>query len=323
MRDDLVYYTSLSPPTAGMVEAGHEVTVPKADRGAFFLRRLNVGAPHDIPSFPGPRFLTDKACKTLLGDCLAGVITGFMQQRSRGVRNPDRLRNKTIQRRLPPPPDFSDDIVLPAIEGYVLPSTASGPEDDSELNAQPEFFEDNDVHRIVSDITRQFFVDVLRCSPNSIRYTGGRSIKLNDEEIEDAGLQIYQVTNFWRLFNASRYRIADRALWRTTFDKFFPPKGSQASAKAQNYHTTAYYPAWIELGSRSTTKSFEAVREAVWNSVFNKLYWIPAAQADRIWFTKPDKRYSSLPVLDSAVPVLNILINSREPPTFDEEVISF
>lgn len=323
MRNDLLFYTSLAPPTQEMVEAGYEVSVPKADRGAFFVRKISIGPPHEIPSFPGPRFLSTKACETLLGDDLESIITMFMKQKSRGIRNPDRLRNKTIQRRLPPPPDFSTDVVLPVLEGRLLVASRQAGDEENQHNPQPEFFEDNNVHRIVSDISRQFFVDLLRCSPNGSRYTAGRSIRLAEDDIEAADMTTYQETNFSRLFNASRYRMADKTLWRSTFDKFFPPKGMKASDKAQNYHNTAYYPAWIELAGRCTTESFDEIREVVWNSVFNKLYWVPAAQADRIWFTKPDKRYTDLPKHDCAVPVLNIIINHKNPPTFEEDLLAF
>ncbi|KAF6745326.1 hypothetical protein DFP72DRAFT_824616 [Ephemerocybe angulata] len=323
-NDDLPYPMPVGPLSDEEVLDGVDSTVPVVDRGVYFVRYLQVGPRQEVPRFPGAVRLSEAAWTFLLGSTPGKLRTYLNSLAATTDSHPDRIHNKKRQRRVVHDPESAPalELELPALEGLQVTSTAAAANDEDDdvpetTTVEAEFFEDPTITVIAQEILRQFFVDILNVSPNGKRVTSGSSIRLSDDERNAATIETYQEKNFAKLFNASRYLIGSPEQWRAVFDKLFPPKGVGAPKFSQNYRTTAYFPAWVALGNRTSEETFNLVRDSIWKTVFKKVFWMPFAQSDRIWFSKPNSRYVEFPAQEDRVPFLNILVKSK--PTFSPE----
>jgi hypothetical protein len=80
----------------------------------------------------------------------------------------------------------------------------------------------------------------------------------------------------------------------------------QLIGKKQNYGSMQYYLDWDKLKAKVDENTFRQMRREV-KGKFNELYWMPAAQSDRVWKTKFDPKFrksSGAPAQEAAPMVL-------------------
>ncbi|TEB22046.1 hypothetical protein FA13DRAFT_1641948 [Coprinellus micaceus] len=289
---------------------GTDRYVPKTERGAIFIRRFLVGPRHPVPLFPGSLFLKRAACIALLGNTLEKILEKIAQNRHVIVRHTLRLRNKVRQPELPPPEEGGPpplDLELPNMNGLSI--------DDS---APPI-----NLPQSVNEIFRQFFVDVLNIAPNSRNATGGTAMRLTEDERSVATIEVFQEVNLARILNTCRWMRAPEAIWKDVFNKLFPAKGDESTDPRQNYQRCSYYRRWNELAAAADDHAFEVIRESLWSTAFQEIYWLPHAKSDRIWETRDrvkSHRYTQFfPNQEEGVPIPCIIINGRRTPEWNVE----
>ncbi|KAJ3550427.1 hypothetical protein NMY22_g492 [Coprinellus aureogranulatus] len=336
MQDSLPFSMSLEPI---MDEDEDERTVPKIDRGAFFLRYILVGSKHRVPRFPGTRFISDKACVTLFGDTLRGIVADFTAKQTGYAIHPDRIPNKIRQPPALPAPEGPTDFTIPfpRLESLTIkqcsPSTDEeiDLDDNDDLNADT-IFQDLHLEKILQRLLRQFFVDLLNVSPNARRSNEGCTLRLTKEQRLKADGELYLNQNLADIWYACRWKRAEHSDWESVFNHLFPQKLKWVQGRGdneetgghfskpknvQNYPQTRYYSAWEELAERCGDTAFDALRRSLWREVFQHLYWLPAAVGHRIWDTKPRSGFQEFARQKDNVPFVNIFINSKEPPRWD------
>lgn len=304
-------------------------TVPAMPYGILFLREIRVGRRYPIPRLRNLNmFISDKSFKYLFRTSLNEIRHDFFKLSVVLPVDPYRTRNKT--KRTPTYYNFDHDYNQgpePPIFNIQTHVTLDPPQRDngSDLDSEVEFVDEDfeqDVSMALSTLWRQFLVDIAMKSPNK---TGSSSyLNISDDEKLRARDALYQNRNLGQLFTVCYYKLDQHGGWNSIFDHFFPKRGYSRKRRVQNYPSCRYWLSWLEdylNNSNIPTTTINLMRKHL-KKKFNRLYWLPYAQSDRIWSVKVQKSRDFLrsPRLQAGASAPWILINWRvhhERPSFN------
>jgi hypothetical protein len=182
--------------------------------------------------------------------------------------------------------------------GYRLPSPAHDAGSDASQDSHDSEDENGDIDIQLTKVWRQFLLDVTSKSPNKRHaYEGSYCILTKDQRlgVNEATYKNQRLSDY---FVDCQWKVPEETEWDLVFNRLFPPKnGKPLAGKVQNYETTTYYPEWAKLKERADENTFNRMRRAL-RMKFDCLYWMPFAQTDRIWGTKPDIKFSKSSGID-------------------------
>jgi hypothetical protein len=303
-------------------------TVPCNPFGLVFLRPIRVGE-----KFPVPRFnksallqytaLSEKAWLYLFGktrdEINAKLLSPSMVQNSNPGRIPNRVK-LTAHRQ------SSGDAEEPMLfdltrKGYKLPDPVVDEGSDQGMSSDNEpgdqNSDDGDVDSKLSQLWRQFLVDLTAKAPNPKSANSPSYCRLNAEErlvVDDEVHKNQKLSDYWV---DCQWKVATENEWILTFDRLWPKKDKVLIGTVQNYKSATYYLQWTALTSNSDIQTVTAMREEI-RKRFNSLFWLPHAQTDRIWHTKFMSGFKRSNGVDESKPAPRILINwkAKDQPTW-------
>jgi hypothetical protein len=192
-------------------------------------------------------------------------------------------------------------------EGHRLPSPLR--DDGSDMDDDGTFVDQHaqDLDQKLTTIWCQFLLDLMAKRPNPKNITTTSYCVVTDcGNVKENFYQNRKLSDVWRV---CQYRVAGEDLWTSTFSYLWPPKGHSLRPSAQNYQKCRYYVSWKKLIADVDVHTAKAIRNAM-KEKFDTLYWIPAATSDKIWNTRRDLAFVSLPN-GSTTPSPRLLIHSR------------
>jgi hypothetical protein len=199
-----------------------------------------------------------------------------------------------------------------AENGYSLPPpVVDGGSDIEEEDDLDEAAGDIDAE--VSQMWRQFLVDVAMKTPNPRGATSASYFTVTRDDRLSTGEELYKNDNLSDMWRECQYKLGSRDDWKCAFGHMFPPVGHQTSQRVQNYTQCKYYLKWKEICSTADAKSALAIRKQLWNKVYS-LAWIPHACQDKLWPTSKANGFTRLPP-QSTGPAPRILVKRR--PSWD------
>jgi len=266
-------------------------TVPAIIHGLVFLREIRYG-----PEYPSPRFrsnpklsIKDTTFEFIFGKNRDDIEQAMYSNDMFQSANPDRVKNKARRTTAYLPADNEQQLFDLGPRGYELIAqpvdVVSDNEDraDDDSNGLPK-----DIDKELTRLWRQFLLDLTEKAPN-MGSAGKPSycvldpahrLQVNEATYQDKCLSNYFVRCQWKIGTEQEFRNAFNNLW--------PEKG-KAKYNAQNYKNCRYYVEWGRfLDSVRDKETAANVRRAL-RKRFNRLFWIPHAQTDKIWWTKFDK----------------------------------
>lgn len=292
-------------------------TLPAAPFGLIFTRPIRLGQGH-----PAPRLSEDP--RDLLPPGIFKKIFNASQEdiqsRLEGsavVRpaHPDRVPNKV--RRLPVYYNHGQNpegtIFSVKQRGARIPPTLRDEGSDLEDEPLPEgpATPPADADEFTTRVWYMLLSDVTNSAPNQqgagqpsyIRLTQGERTQVNEATYTNDKLSDY--------FYDCQWMQATEDMWRKNFDKLFPLKGVTREGKVQNFTRADYYKEWEKFKNNSDHVSFNLVRDALYRRS-KKLYWLPKAENDRLWYTKVHKDMKNL-VGDKKKAAPRVLVRGRDP----------
>ncbi|TFK62821.1 hypothetical protein BDN72DRAFT_902928 [Pluteus cervinus] len=296
--------------------------------GAIFIEGLCVG-----PDFPVPRIteralgLSDEAIKHFFGFTYEDLRHKFFAASAIVRSHPSRTSNKVrktfrIETSNNPPASNL------ASKGYRLDTpqrdlgsdvSDEGPEQPEQPNqpGSPEWIimYSNDVDLVIQTVWGQFLHDLTAKAPNPKPADEPSYCKLSDEERLHATDETYKNKVLSDYFTTCRWKVATDREWTEVFDHLWLGKGQVKRGKVQNYASMTYFSSWEQIKARTDGETVLKMRKVL-KAQFNKLYWMPFAQAERIWVVKPGKSLTRSPGLDSTAPAPRVIIQGPEKPTW-------
>jgi hypothetical protein len=291
-------------------------TVPAMPYGLLFLRHIRVGS-----SYPVPRFDRDNngrisisAFKFFFGMELEEVETEFFRKGLSRPPNPNRVPNKAKRTLKYIPPDDEDRIdfnvsrrgvelmEVPLDHGSDLENNSHGG-DDLGINDDA-----TDIDTALTHLWRQFLLDLTAKAPNQKGAANPSYCKLSVEErhlVTDATYQNQVLSDY---FLDCQWKIPSQKEWTMVFNRLWPAKLDHITA--QNYKQTTYFPSWIKRLDDLDERDIPTVRQAL-RERFDKLYWVPFAQSDRIWGTKYMQGFTKSSGVDRKKAAPQIFLNPR------------
>ncbi|KAG1766213.1 hypothetical protein EV702DRAFT_981012 [Suillus placidus] len=99
------------------------------------------------------------------------------------------------------------------------------------------------------------------------------------------------------IFSQVQYRIISDADWdNLVFRRYFPAKGASTAKALQQFPSASYYRQWQALMDGLDEDCAEIIRNRHLTQWFDKLYWVPHPDSDRMWSTKKGgKEWTMLP----------------------------
>ncbi|RDB15070.1 hypothetical protein Hypma_005467 [Hypsizygus marmoreus] len=297
------------------------VTIPAFPYGMVFLRRIRVGVAYPVPRFNrGPQFLSQKSFRYFFGVDFAEVDTEFFGAGLVVPRDPTRVQNKT--RRTLVWYNWgqeSEDKIFHLVDrGYAMNPGDHDEGSDVEMDKEAEEedatkqFSDMDLDTALTWIYRQFLLDVTSKAPNRLLTQEKSYCILTTEQRTRVTEATYKNERLSEYFRDCQWKVVGAKHWQLIFDRFFPPKGKKLPSSSQNYRSMKYFLLWDDLRGKTDAATFYRIRGEI-KARFDKLYWMPFAQTDRVWWTKFDKTFtksSGLPRLDAS-PL--VFVNRRAP----------
>lgn len=271
-------------------------TAPAYPYGLIFLRHIRIGQHPPIPHLGKETLqLPENAFLFFFRSNLQDI---FLDITSKGLAKPSNIsRNRNKSKRTTlytnsgqngPENDF--DIEARGIQTArpVRHEDESGGEND---DGDPPS-ESMDVR--LTRIWRQFLLDVTEKAPNYKAGPDPSYCKLSQTERKLVNEDTYKNTVLSDYFFDCQWKVVGEEDWQTNFNKLFPGIGHNLVGRIQNYKSTRYYPAWIELRRTEPPDVFNACREEI-NKLFNQLSWMPFAQSDRIWLSRYKREFTRPP----------------------------
>lgn len=207
--------------------------------------------------------------------------------------------------------------------GHVLlPTPRDDGSDVEDRPTPPPEDRPEDIDVTLSELWRQFVMDITLKSPNQKGMANPSYLRLTNRQRLSGNEAPYKHLRLPEVFNAVWYKNATMDQWQTCFNWLFPPPGRLVTNAAQNYHTCTYYRKWmniLEVNQRKP-KLIEEIRDEFFARI-SQWSWIPCAQADKMWTTsakKPSSKHFTRwpPALDRP-PAPHILLHSRAVPILD------
>jgi hypothetical protein len=292
-------------------------TLPAFPYGLVFLRRVRVGKDYPVPRLQQENvYLTSKAFRYFFKVDFEDVETEYFRKGVVQGANPQRVPNKgkrTVTYVNWNEEDNTRDFEL-ARRGIRLPSAERDIGSDIDEDDRPIVEAgDGDVDARLTQIWRQFLLDITSKSPNIKGACEPAYCVLSQADRLTVTEETYKNRTLSSYFRDCQWKVAERGEWEENFNKLFPGLDRGVLyGKVQNYGSAKYYGDWAKLKEAVDPASFTRIRDAV-KVKFNQLYWMPAAQSDRIWKTKLDSRFkkSSGVPREQAAPM--VLLNGRPP----------
>ncbi|KXN81814.1 hypothetical protein AN958_03744 [Leucoagaricus sp. SymC.cos] len=110
----------------------------------------------------------------------------------------------------------------------------------------------NDIDQRLSNVWRQFVLDLKAKSPSPKGITRPSYVKIDDMERKSASEALFQTLHFSRVFTDVYYKQSSPKEWQTSFKWFFPLPGYKASTSVQ-YKQVNYYGMWMDLMEENQT----------------------------------------------------------------------
>lgn len=293
-------------------------TIPCNPYGLVFLRYIRVGDKYPVPRFDQSKFLqhmalSDKAWLYIFGKPKDEIKDHLLNLSMVNPVNPRRIPNRVKHTARRPNLDNEGEAMLFDLtsKGYKLPEPVvdEGSDQGTETGNQ-DFREDDTVDSVISDLWRQFFVDLTATAPNPKNASSPSYCKLNAHErslVDEQAHKNRRLSDHWV---DCQWKIATDSEWTLTFDRLWPKTEHVLYGKAQNYKNSTYYTRWRTLMSDSDDATASAIRGEI-RKKFDLLFWLPHAQTDRIWHTKFVKGFKRSNGIEESNPAPRILINPK------------
>ncbi|KAF9470974.1 hypothetical protein BDN70DRAFT_939291 [Pholiota conissans] len=299
--------------------------VPYNPYGIVFLREIRCTENIAVPRFSDMRIpmITTKTFRYIFGIEREDVQNEFFKVQLVVPPNPDRVPNKVRRTtRREARDDEPDKIFNLSMKGYHLPPPVQdngSDEDDSDDNEDNDEQLDIDIDKMLTNLWRQFLVDVTKKVPNRSKALDSSYCVLNMLQREEVNDETYRNLRLREYFNDCQFRVASKNGWTDAFNKLWPSQGKKlVGKKIQNYDSMDYYISWNNLIRKDENIDdpedpipIEPMRDAL-RKRFNKLKWVPNAQNDRIWYTTRKPSFMRFPECDPDGPAPRILIKWGE-----------
>lgn len=224
--------------------------------------------------------------------------------------------------------DPEPDLFALGARGLVLPPpTVDNGSDIEDWDSPPPEEPATTIDSFLSQLWRQFIIDITGKSPNQ-RGVGKRSyLRLNGPNAQELKENLYQNLAFSQIFRKVAYRAGNRNDWERAFKWLFPQRGFRASGAIQNYLQCPYFKQWIKFleERKNSDELVTSTRHVLWRRL-RGLKWIPDAQQDKIWPTKVVNGFTHWPTPtgDKLSPAVHVLLKEHArpsfPPVMDEAV---
>ncbi|KAG2097998.1 uncharacterized protein F5147DRAFT_583311 [Suillus discolor] len=117
------------------------------------------------------------------------------------------------------------------------------------------------------------------------------SIIKPEDWVVDIGLEIQHEDHILQWLTKGhrlQYRVISDGDWNDlVFKRYFPPKGIPSTTKSlQHFPSASYYRQWQSLLDQLDEDESEIIQNHHLMPWFNKLYWVPHPEGDRMWSTK-------------------------------------
>jgi len=294
--------------------------VPYIPHGCVFLRRIKV---EHIPRLRmGGSVLTGAAFKFWFKMSYEDVEVQHVKTRimEKKVIHHQRSTTGKQRRMITHIPDRDEPLLFNLGRHFSLPPPEpldDGSDVENQLSRSPP----QNIDVFLSQLWRQFLVDLISKSPNPQGVNNPSYIKLSTVERRHATEDLYKNLTLSAIFTDVTYKYAGQEDWERAFKWLFPLPGTQVSGNVQGYPLCPYYITWVSFvnDKRHSTTLLDAVRSAFWKRL-RTLNWITDAQGDKMWITtKPRSRgYIRWPP-SRAGPAPRILLNDHVVPVFVEE----
>ena len=269
-------------------------TLPAYPWGLVFFRSLRVGRQFPVPRLDNIRVtLKDRTFRFFFGVDYDDIGMEFFRAGLQRPFNPRRTQNKArrtlryIHEDDGPRPRLFDlearGIHLPA------PPRDGGSDVEREADEEQMSGDEHDTDEALTNLWLQFILDITGKCSNRRAAVDDSYCKLSLEQRETATEELYKNSRLSDFFNDCQWKKASDTEWDNVFKRFFPSEGGALNGRTQNYRSCTYYLMWARIRARALTRGegrAEQLLKAI-KSRFDKLSWVPYAQCDRIWITKP------------------------------------
>lgn len=295
-------------------ETAGDGTLPGYPYGVIFLHGLRVGPAYPSPRIDmrGLRFFSPSAFRYFFKADLDDVLLKFLSTAAVLPRNEHRIRNKVRKtpRHIEEPTDTN--LFDLTSKGHRLPTPVR--DEGSDMEEEEVVEEPNPIlDEGLSKIWRQCFQDIVSKSPNQRGANNPSYCKLSKEEQKQVNEETYKDTRLSNFFHDCQWKIAEKGEWEANFQRFFPPRDKKLAGSTQNYLNMPYFLEWDDLKGKLADDTYEAVYSAM-RARFHKLYWMPCARSDRVWWTKVGLTgFKKSSGCDETKPSPQVLINGHDP----------
>jgi hypothetical protein len=145
-----------------------------------------------------------------------------------------------------------------------------------------------DINDVVRKIWSQFPYDIFGKGPNKRASTANSHIALQCHDADNITTDIFKTFDLSGVFTQVHAKTVESAFWEgILFDRYFPDKGTSAKppGKLQKFPYMKYYMQWADVTSHLSKRHANLIRNAM-RIEFQRLYWLPFPQSDRLWATK-------------------------------------
>lgn len=210
-----------------------------------------------------------------------------------------------------------------AAKGHTLPPSADDGSDMDDQSSSRSASPAPTIDSFLSDLWRQFVIDLTGKSPNPRGATNPAYVKLTGVQRREAKEDIYKNPTLSDVFHAVAYRSASREDWMRAFKWLFPKPGHKTTTATQNYPTCPYFRTWMSFidDPKHDEVLIKDVRQEIWKRL-REWSWIPDAQQDKMWPTGSLAAFTRWPQPNGPInrPAPRILLREGMTPLFEEVI---
>ncbi|KAJ8487932.1 hypothetical protein ONZ45_g14144 [Pleurotus djamor] len=267
--------------------------VPVWPRGLIFLRGIRMGQGTPIPRFSAhpPCSLSPRAYKYFLKMTLPQFKDKYLEVKVGQPPHPHRVHNKVTMVERLRPEAAARPLVRPfdlESEGYRLGSPVRDTGSDlDEISDADEDTLPSQLDDALDRVWKEFLVDLAQKAPNR----GCRSLSsyciLDDDQRPFVTEENY-IGDPRNYLDDFQFKYSTGPEWERVFNRLFPEKGSDTSSRIQGYPSTRWCKGWDKLLERLDQSASVKARKEIKRRI-DEFLWLPFAQTDKIWATKPQK----------------------------------
>ena len=298
--------------------------LPYIPYGCVFFRRIMVG--ETVPRLRvGGTVLTEPAFKFWFEGMTMEEVKVMYQKSGIIPRRALAGKRPTNKARMPayvnltgePEPTLFD---LQS-QGHILPPPAQDVGSDMEDRSSSSDEEPESIDAFLSQLWRQFVIDLTGKAPNPRGITKPSYLKLSADRRREGKDDIYKNLTLSDLFTDVAYKKASTEEWQRAFKWLFPEPGYKTTNGIQNYPSSPYFKEWLSfIDNPDKSDLVAASRQEIWKRL-KTWSWIPDAQQDKMWPTKAASGFTRWPPStgsggkDGAAP--RILLKRKAVPVFE------